>query len=126
MRNPFRKKQARQNLPASSFRVQGTDIEVGIWRNEYDQNKVKYRFKLSRVGENGRRFTALGAEDVMRLPAVTLALCKVFSMSKIDEDVRARLISLQETLEDMEMLRKGSAGELLHDSRGSRCGETLV
>lgn len=123
MRNPFKKKNARPNPPVTSFRVQGTDIEVGIWRNEHD--KVKYRFKLSRVGENGRRFTALSAEDVLMLPAVTLKLCEVFAGSKIDETTRARLVNLQDLLMDIEMLHKGSTGHLLHEGKGNRCGETL-
>ena len=74
LKNPFRRRF--QNLPHTSFRVRGTDIEVGIWQSERDPSS--FRFKLSRFGDNGKRFTALKKAtqrvDHMFLTEIALSL----------------------------------------------------
>lgn len=114
------------NRPLKSFAVDGTSIHVGVWDSGRQPLGEKYRFKLSRVSETGRRYTALQALDVMVLPAVALKLARVFFDSTEETQVKKELGVFIALLQDYENVRKASTGEaLLNGAAESDCGQNL-
>jgi len=118
------------NRPVKSFAVDGagtgTAISVAVWDSGRQPLGEKYRFKLSRVSETGRRYTALQALDVMVLPAVALKLARVFFDSTEESQVKRELGHFIALMQDYENVRKASMGEaLLNGVAESDCGQNL-
>lgn len=114
------------NRPAKSFVVNGgsTAIEVGVWDSgNHKSIGEKYRFKISR-SENGRRYSALKALDVMLLPSVALKLAQVFFDSAEDTEAKKTLGHFIALLQDYENVRKASMGQaIVNGAIESDCGQ---
>lgn len=114
------------NRPEKSFIVDGTSIQVGVWDSGRQPLGEKYRFKLSRFSENGRRYSALGALDVMVLPAVALKLAQVFFDSTEDTEVKKDLGHFIALMQDYENVRRASMGQALVNGAASPdCGQNF-
>ncbi len=112
------------NRPLKSFAVPGTTIQVGVWDSGKQELGEKYRFKLSRVSETGRRHTALQALDVMVLPAVALKLAQVFFDTADDEHTKKELGHFIALMSDYERVRKASMGQaIVNGATDSDCGQ---
>ena len=112
------------NRPLQSFSVDGTSIIVGVCDSGRQPLGEKYRFKLSRISETGRRYSALQALDVMVLPAVALKLARVFFDSTEEPQVKKELGHFIALMQDYENVRKASMGQaIVNGAIESDCGQ---
>ncbi len=116
------------NRPVKSFAVDGTGtgtaISVAVWDSGRQPLGEKYRFKLSRVSETGKRYTALQALDVMVLPAVALKLARVFFDSTEEPETKKNLGHFIALMQDYENVRKASMGQaIVNGAIESDCGQ---
>ena len=112
------------NRPSKSFAVGGTAIEIGLWTSDRRSLGDKYRFKLSRIDESGRRYTSLRAKDVMVLPAVALKLAQVFFDTEEDKQTKMELGHFISLISDHERIRKASMGQAMFNGAiDTDCGQ---
>jgi hypothetical protein len=114
------------NRPKKSFTVDGTSISVGVWDSGRQPLGEKYRFKLSRISESGRRYSALQAKDIFVLPSVALKLAQVFLESTDDVETKKELVHFIALVSDYEKVRKASMGQAIFNGAAtSDCGQTF-